>query len=73
MHSRKSLLYEVLKSTEGSWPEHDTPQDEERCSDRARQQQPADAGDDQQDANLLGHRPYPSDFCGIVDRIDVAL
>jgi hypothetical protein len=73
MHSRKSLLDEVLQSSEGSWPEHDTPQDEERGADRARKQEPADAGDDQQDANLLGHRPYPADFCGIVNRIDVAL
>jgi hypothetical protein len=62
----------ALEAPERSRPEHNAPQDEERCSDRARQQDPADAGDEQEDADLPGHCPDPPDFFDIVDRIDGA-
>jgi len=73
MQPREPLLHDGLQSREGPWPEHDAPQDEERHSDRARQHDPADAGDDEQDGDLLGQGEDPADFFGVADRVNGAL
>src|SRR5262249_197992 len=62
---RETLLEPGLDALEGLRPEHHAAHNKEGAPDRAWQQETADTGDDQQDADFLGQRPDPLDFLGI--------
>ena len=58
MGSGELLLEQALDRTERGWPEHDAAQNKERRTDRAREQDPGDAGNNQQGADLAGDRAF---------------
>ena len=64
----ESPLEEDVHLLESLRPDHDTAQYQERCADRTRQQDPRDAGDDQQGTDLLGEGPLVGDLSGIAHR-----
>jgi hypothetical protein len=54
-----------LDALEDAGPEDHPAEDDEWASDRTRQQQSPDAGDDQKDTDLLGHLPDPLQALGL--------
>ena len=66
MCSREPLREHQIYPFEGFGPEHDAAQDQERSSHGTREQDPRDAGDDQQGTDLLGDGPTVGDLSGAV-------
>jgi hypothetical protein len=64
MCSREPLREHQIDPLEGFRPEHDAAQDQERSSHGAREQDPRDAGDDQQGTDLLGDGPTVGGLSG---------
>jgi hypothetical protein len=68
MHFREVRFEADSDPPERPRPEHQAAQNQERRTDRARQQDSPDARYDQQDPDLRGHGPDPLDLLEVVDR-----
>lgn len=69
VHSGKPLFEASSSLVEGFGPEHEAAQEQERGADRARQQDPANSRDNQQNSDLRRHAVDAADrlFVFVID------